>query len=280
MPALSHWRINKARMLHVCRGQQPQGVGAAGGSAGGAAQQPGGTAGAATQGPGCSAGHVAARSLLLGPCAAAAAANAAAAAALLLPPVIPQSRHSRSIEGVVAAVVDDTVGLSGAATKLQTQANLQQAQLQDTKEALLRCARGMFAAGGFLEPAAPHLGPHVDVLQARKSCCSAAGHAAVHARTLLLIVLLCMHAGLRKCFHTCLRCPRPSAQACGTAACRRARTLRRQPPPPAAPARHTALAASMPACCPACEERAAAWCGVLWRRRACCVSGLTRCGCS
>lgn len=42
------------------------------------------------------------------------------------------------MEGVVAALVDDTVSLSSAATKMQAQANMQQAQLQDTKEALLR----------------------------------------------------------------------------------------------------------------------------------------------
>lgn len=49
-----------------------------------------------------------------------------------------QTRYSKSVESVVAALVDDTVSLSRSTRQLETHVNHQQAQLQDTKEALLR----------------------------------------------------------------------------------------------------------------------------------------------
>lgn len=51
-----------------------------------------------------------------------------------------QARYSKSVEGVVAALVDDTVALSKAAQAHSALAVNTQGQLQDTKEALLRSA--------------------------------------------------------------------------------------------------------------------------------------------
>lgn len=49
-----------------------------------------------------------------------------------------QARYSKSVEGVVGALVDDTVALSKATRQVEGTLRHQQAQLQDTKEALLR----------------------------------------------------------------------------------------------------------------------------------------------
>jgi hypothetical protein len=53
-----------------------------------------------------------------------------------------QARYTKSVEGVVSALVDDTVGLSKSARHLEGLVQHQQGQLQDTKEALLRCGVG------------------------------------------------------------------------------------------------------------------------------------------
>eukprot|EP00879_Flechtneria_rotunda_P017582 GHRR01018432.1.p1 GENE.GHRR01018432.1~~GHRR01018432.1.p1 ORF type:complete len:281 (+),score=109.49 GHRR01018432.1:58-900(+) len=55
-----------------------------------------------------------------------------------VPAMVSESRYSKSVEGVVAALVDDTVALSRNTRQLECMVNHQQGQLQDTKEALLR----------------------------------------------------------------------------------------------------------------------------------------------
>lgn len=52
--------------------------------------------------------------------------------------VVPQARYSKSVEGVVGALVDDTVTLNKSTRHVEGLVKHQQAQLQDTKEALLR----------------------------------------------------------------------------------------------------------------------------------------------
>ena len=49
-----------------------------------------------------------------------------------------QARYSKSVEGVVGALVDDTVALNKTTRQVEGLVKHQQAQLQDTKEALLR----------------------------------------------------------------------------------------------------------------------------------------------
>jgi hypothetical protein len=49
-----------------------------------------------------------------------------------------QARYSKSVEGVVGALVDDTVSLNKTTRQVEGLVKHQQAQLQDTKEALLR----------------------------------------------------------------------------------------------------------------------------------------------
>lgn len=49
-----------------------------------------------------------------------------------------QARYSKSVEGVVGALVDDTVALNKSTRQVEGLVKHQQAQLQDTKEALLR----------------------------------------------------------------------------------------------------------------------------------------------
>jgi hypothetical protein len=50
-----------------------------------------------------------------------------------------QSRYSKSVESVVSALVDDTVSLNKRVGGMEGLVSRQQGQLQDTKEALLRC---------------------------------------------------------------------------------------------------------------------------------------------
>lgn len=49
-----------------------------------------------------------------------------------------QARYSKSVEGVVGALVDDTVALNKTTRQVEGLVKHQQMQLQDTKEALLR----------------------------------------------------------------------------------------------------------------------------------------------
>ena len=49
-----------------------------------------------------------------------------------------QSRYSKSVEGVVKALVEDTSSLSKQIRSVEGLYSGQQMQLQDTKEALLR----------------------------------------------------------------------------------------------------------------------------------------------
>lgn len=53
---------------------------------------------------------------------------------------MPQTLYSKSVEGVVGALVDDTVALNKSTRQVEGVLKHQQAQLQDTKEALLRSA--------------------------------------------------------------------------------------------------------------------------------------------
>jgi len=55
----------------------------------------------------------------------------------LTPPPL-QARYSKSVEGVVGALVDDTVALNKSTRQVEGLVKHQQSQLQDTKEALLR----------------------------------------------------------------------------------------------------------------------------------------------
>lgn len=52
-----------------------------------------------------------------------------------------QARYSKSVVGVVGALVDDTVALNKSTRQVEGLVKHQQAQLQDTKEALLRLVR-------------------------------------------------------------------------------------------------------------------------------------------
>eukprot|EP00775_Hariotina_reticulata_P013626 gene13626-13752_t len=54
-----------------------------------------------------------------------------------------QGRQAKSVEGVVAALVEDTMGLSKATRHLENVVSMHQNQLQDTKEALLRQVKHM-----------------------------------------------------------------------------------------------------------------------------------------
>jgi hypothetical protein len=54
---------------------------------------------------------------------------------------MPQTRYSKSVEGVVGALVDDTVALNKSTRQVEGVLKHQQAQLQDTKEALLRSGK-------------------------------------------------------------------------------------------------------------------------------------------
>lgn len=54
-----------------------------------------------------------------------------------------QARYSTSVEGVVGALVDDTVALNKTTRQVEGLVKHQQMQLQDTKEALLRWVNGL-----------------------------------------------------------------------------------------------------------------------------------------